>query len=450
MGTLKDASYNSHDRFNEIGAARSFSSSPPDSRAPVAGAYAALLCFMFVYYARPEDWIPGISRVPLGKVAVILSMLALLVSLGNLRRRWPREVILLVFLIAQLFVASALSPVWRIWAFQVTLEFTKVLLIVLVMGVAVTTMNRLRSIMFIQATSIAVVAAVAMWRGHSVLGRLEGIPGGNYSDPNDMALAIAISLPLCAAFMFMSKKILWKMLWVSAIFTMSYVIFLTGSRGGFMAFAAAAGYSLLEFAIRGRRKYLLVLTALACIVLWEVSGDMIGGRLHGTFAEEGNTAASYGSAQQRMFLFWRSIDITVHHPVFGVGPGDFDVVSGVWHTTHNAFTQMSAEGGLPAFVLYTLILWHGFKNIKAIKRLAHEDVEVSAFASALRASLVAYVIGSLFLSVAYQFFPYFLVAYTTALCTIAKKTSAQPADMLVTTRQMAFGRNYSAVRASSS
>jgi hypothetical protein len=46
-------------------------------------------------------------------------------------------------------------------------------------------------------------------------------------------------------------------------------------------------------------------------------------------------------------------------------------------------------------------------------------------ARALRATLAGYVVGSLFASTAYQFFPYFLVAYTTALLWIAKKTSNQ-------------------------
>ena len=37
-------------------------------------------------------------------------------------------------------------------------------------------------------------------------------------------------------------------------------------------------------------------------------------------------------------------------------------------------------------------------------------------ASALYASLAGFVVGSLFGSVAYQLFPYFLVAYTTHFC----------------------------------
>jgi hypothetical protein len=89
---------------------------------------------------------------------------------------------------------------------------------------------------------------------------------------------------------------------------------------------------------------------------------------------------------------------------------------------------MSSEGGLPAFILYVLILWCGFKNLRATKRLARMRTESSLLARALLASLAGYVAGSLFLSVAYQFFTYFLVAYTSALFGIAKRSAAHSTE----------------------
>ena len=40
---------------------------------------------------------------------------------------------------------------------------------------------------------------------------------------------------------------------------------------------------------------------------------------------------------------------------------------------------------------------------------------------ALKASLAAYLVGSFFASVAYQLFPFFLIAYTSALRIIVQK-----------------------------
>jgi putative inorganic carbon (HCO3(-)) transporter len=392
---------------------------------PLFGAYVSLLLFMVVYCARPEDWIPGLSVVPLAKMSGVLALLALMFSLKQLRPSLPREVIYLILLVGQLFVAAALSPVWRGGAVQLTLSFAKVLLIVVVMSVALNTAGRLRRLIFIQAASVAVIAAVAVWKGHLLLGRLEGTLGAYYSDPNDLALAIIISLPLCLALLFLSRGVLQKVGWALAILVMLYAIISTGSRGGFVALIVTAAVLLWEFAIRGRRRYLVALAVLAGAILWQSSSRLLVGRLKGTFNQQEDIAASYDSAEARRQLFWRSVEVTKQHSLFGVGSGNFQEISGSWHVTHNSFTQMSAEGGVPAFILYVLILWCGFKNLWATKRLARGQTESRLLARALLASLAGYAVGSLFLSVAYAFFPYFLAAYATALFQITKKSASR-------------------------
>ncbi len=393
-------------------------------RKPLVGAYVALLLFMLVYCARPEDWIPGLSNVPLAKITGILALIALLFSLRHIRQHLPREILYLALLIGQLFLAAALSPVWRGGAVQTTLDFAKVLIVILAMAVAVNTLRRLRLLIFTQAVSVAMISLVAVLKGRLLVGRLEGMLGGNYSNPNDLALAIVISLPLCLALLFLARNGIWKAAWALAMLVMLYAVFLTGSRGGFISLIVTAAVSLWEFAIRGRRRYLLVLAALVGVILWQSSSGMLGGRLKGTFDEKDDAASAYGSAMERQQLFWRSIEVTKEHPLFGIGPGNFEVVSGSWHVTHNSFTQLTAEGGVPALILYVLIMWCGFESLRATKRLARRQNESRLLAGALRASLVGYIVGSVFSSAAYQFFPYFLVAYTTALLGIAKKSAS--------------------------
>ena len=390
---------------------------------PLVEAYVSLLLFMVVYCARPEDWIPGLSHVPFAKITGVLAWLALMFSLRQVRYSFPREVIYLALLAGQLFLASLMSPVWRGGAVQQTLDFAKVVLIVIVMSVALTTASRLRRLIFVQAASVAVIAAVAVWKGRSLVGRLEGTFGGNYSNPNDLALAIVISLPLCLALLFLSRSRLWKAAWALAMVVMLYVIFLTGSRGGFISLIVVAGVCLWEFAIRGRRRYLFLIAGLAGVTLWLSSSGMLAGRLNGTFNSQEDVASAYDSAQARQDLFWRSVAVTKQHPFFGVGPGNFEELSGSWHVTHNSYTQMSSEGGMPALILYALILWFGFKNVRATKRFGRAQRELVILAGGLQAGLAGYVVGSVFASTAYQFFPYLLVSYTTALFSIAKITA---------------------------
>jgi O-antigen ligase len=306
-----------------------------------------------------------------------------------------------------------------------TLEFAKVLLIVIVMITAVNTAKRLRLLIFIQTVSVTMIAAVTILKGRVLGGRLAGMLGGNYSNSNDLALAMVISLPLCLGLLFLARNRLWKTAWTIAMIAMAYVVFLAGSRGGFIALIITSVVCLWHFAIRGRRRYILALIPLVGAICWLSSGDMLRKRLNATFDSKQTDSEGYESSQQRQELFWRSIDITKAHPLFGVGPGNFAQLSGAWHESHNTFTQLSSEGGLPALILYVLILWRGFTNVIQTKRFTSKRTESSLLAGALHASLSGYIIGSVFGSIGFQFFPYILVAYTTVLFSIARNTASQ-------------------------
>jgi O-antigen ligase len=290
----------------------------------------------------------------------------------------------------------------------------------------VNTLKLLRRLIFIQVASILAVAGVSIWNGHMHYKRLEGVLGGDYADPNSLALVIVTSLPLCLALLFLGQGILRKVIWALAMLLMVYGVFLTGSRGGFISLIAATAVCLWELSIQGRRRYLLLVAALVGVISWHFASGTLAARLQSTFSQSRDNESAYTSAEQRRQLLWRSIEVTLEHPIFGVGPGNFETISGSWHATHNSFTQMSSEGGLPAFILYVLILWRGFKNVQVIKRLARGKKSLRLMGQALHASLTGYVVGAFFISTSYELFPYFLVAYTTALAWIVKNSISCP------------------------
>jgi O-antigen ligase len=393
---------------------------------PLAAAYFWLLAFFVVYCARPEDWIPGLYVVPLAKITGVCAVIALALSLGQ-ARRLPREVLYLFLLFAQLCLTVPFS-VWRGGAFNSVLEFSKIVVIVPVVVLAVSNLARLRWLIFTQTASVLVVAIVSLAKGQLRGGRLEGVLGGIYGNANDLALAIVLSIPFCLAFVLVGRSGFRKALWLFAAAVMTYALLRTASRGGLLAFVIAMGVLLWEFGIKGGRRYLLPLAGV--IVL---GGLLVAGRgVKERFAEmsasdlngQGDTAA-HASAVQRRQLLWRSLVMTAQHPLFGVGPGNFVVVSGVWRVAHNSFTELSAEGGLPALILFLLFFGRSFYNVQNAELLVRGQAEQTLLAGALRSSLVGFVIGALFISVEYNFFPYFLVAYTTALHAIAAKHASQ-------------------------
>jgi O-antigen ligase len=391
---------------------------------PLGFAYFGLILFMVVYFARPEDWIPGLAAVPLAKITGILILLALVFSFSNIRWHMPLEVAFLSLLVVQLWLTVPFSPVWRGGAFNVMLDFSKVLPLVIVIYGAVRSMKRLRWILFVQATSLAVIAITSIVKAHTWVGRLQGVLFGMYDNPNDLAFVIDLGLPLCLALALTTRSYWKKLAWTVAMLAMIYAVFLTASRQGAIALVVVALVCLWQLGVKSRRFYLLLLVPVAVIVIWLYGGNALRERLEEpnmNSAQNSHETLAYGSAQQRKELFIRSLEITAEHPLFGVGPGNFAEVSGVWHETHNSYTQMSAEGGIPAFLLYVLIFWRGIANLRDIRKYSKTRREIRLFSMALEASLAAYLVGSSFASVAYQLFPYCLVAFTSALRLIVQR-----------------------------
>jgi hypothetical protein len=91
---------------------------------------------------------------------------------------------------------------------------------------------------------------------------------------------------------------------------------------------------------------------------------------------------------------------------------------------HNSYTELAAESGIPALILFLLALWAAFKNLAQVRqsRQYREDPEFTLFAQALWAGLAAYMAGAFFASIEYNLYPYFVIGYTCAMVRIAGET----------------------------
>jgi O-antigen ligase len=381
----------------------------------LSGAFFWLSAFYFVYCARPEDWIPGLKYLPLAKITSVFALLALAMSVGKSKRRiqdLPKEGFYLIALICLLIFTSFLSPVWKGGAFTHALDFGKVAVAWVLTFLLVTSFERLRRIIFIQASSVAMIAVISLARGHNSP-RLEGVLSGIYYNPNDLAFAIVLSLPFCLAFFLQTRSLGWKVLWIFAMLVMSAALFLTASRAGFIDLLFAGSVLLWHFGVKGKRPQLIIATFVVGIILMVA----VGGRLKNRFlaisgdVESSEDQSAYGSFEERRALMISAVQAMVHYPLFGVGTHNFVTYSGRWREVHNSYLQIGAEGGIPALVLYILFFIAGFANLRRLRK----KKDLVLFIGALHSSLVGFVVGALFAPEAYQFFPFFAVAQTSAI-----------------------------------
>jgi O-antigen ligase len=124
-----------------------------------------------------------------------------------------------------------------------------------------------------------------------------------------------------------------------------------------------------------------------------------------------------GSSGARRELLIMSLKLTATHPIFGVGPGQFQAATHTWFVTHNTYTQLGSEVGIPGLILFVLILRRVFRNLKDVTKTKRfrSDPQVEIFTRALRASFAGYLLGAFFASYAYELFIYALVAFTGVL-----------------------------------
>src|SRR5256885_1223229 len=348
---------------------------------PTKGAFFWLAAFFFVYCARPGDWIPGFKYAPLAKITAIRAMGGLFSSLGRTKRTFkdlPKEGRYLLAMIGLLYVSGFLSPIWKGGAVSRTIDISKVFVAWALTFLLITTFDRLRRIIFIQAASVVVICIVSIIKGHNQP-RLEGVLGGIYSNPNDLAFAIVLSLPFALAFFVTAKSIFAKVLWVSGMLCMMAALFLTASRAGFIDLVICGSVALWHFGIRGRRFYLIVGTGLLGVVLAATVRGKLYDRFSALSGESSTEQSAYGSYEDRKYLMLRAINGIEHYPVLGVGVNNFVTYSGIWHEVHMTYLQICVEGGIPALILYLMFFGRGFKNLRVLLKTKNLDSDIVLF-----------------------------------------------------------------------
>lgn len=407
---------------------------PPQRSARTTLAYRTLVLFTFVYFVRPEDFIPGLRYLYLARVLGAITLLALIFGVKRSERgKIPTEGKILIVLFVQMLLTIPTS-FWRGGSADIVVNrFSKGVIVALLIPLVVTGVKELRRLLFIQAAAITLVTFASILVHRTLDGRLMGVQSGILENPNDLAINIAINFPLCMGFLFAAKKGLPKLLWTAGLFCILFGVVATYSRSGMIAMAITGLICLWEFGVKGKRFALVGVTAilavLACGAL--VATPRYFNRLASLVvtadpSEVGTgTMESHGEAslEARTQLLKDSLRLMAQHPIFGVGPGMFPAVTGGWHVAHNTYTELGAEAGVPALVLFLALLITAGRRIRKVRKMPGyaADPSIRLWSSALWAGLAGYAAGAMFASTEYTLFPYFLVGYICALYQIASK-----------------------------
>ncbi len=407
--------------------------------------YWTMVVFSFLYYFRPGDIIPGLSALHLAKVTAVLALFALLMEVNRSgSKKLPVEIKLIVALFAWMVLTIPFAY-WRGGSAAVVFyEFSKAVIVGLTLVMTVTRLVELRRLIVMQALGVSLMTIAAVIVNNRMQGRLAGIGDALLSNPNDLAMNIALNWPLCLLLLLTSRGAWKKLFWTFAMLVMIYALMATYSRAGFMALGIAILICLWEFGIRGRRIYLVGVAGLCLLGTLVVAPGNYVKRLETLVGVFQQGDYDRGSAEARKALLIQSLQVTATHPLFGVGPGNFPAYTGRWLVTHNTYTQLSSECGIPALLLFLMLLWKTFRTLRQLRRmpLSREKEDTHLYTSALTASLAAYLLGAFFSSSAYELFPYYMVIYATLLYRLSLKgeesKTAKPVRTVVGVRPRAY------------
>jgi len=392
---------------------------PQGARRPFV--YMALVAFSWLYYYRPEDFIPGLSHVPMAKITGLIGLIALLVGMISGTNKMPAAVKFLWLLVVQMTLCVPFA-IWKGGAFATVSEkFSKTAVVAMLISMAVVTIKELRKLLWIQVSAVNLVVFFSILLRHTHDGRLEGIQKSILQNPNDLAINIAISFPVGLAFLLRARGFK-KVIWVIGLAFMALGIVLTYSRSGLLAFILSLAVCVWEYGIKGKRHYIVWTTAALLVAGLgiAISSSHYRARVESILAGNIEGSGDKGSLDARKALLKRSIIVAATHPLFGVGPGCFVLVDKSWLVAHNTYTELAAEAGLPALLLFLLAIGTALKNVTFVKGSAkyYDDPEINLFTQALWAGLVAYILGACFASTEYNLYPYFLIGYTCAMVRI--------------------------------
>ena len=384
--------------------------------------FVGVLLYIISLYVRPME-LMDITYIPLMKI-LALSILAswFLYILVRRKREFvnaPQNILIIAFL--GVIILSKRMYIQGMFN-ELTGDFARIVVIYFLMINLITNEKRLEITIWILLISTlwlsihGILLSMGIAIGPVELSKYDRITSsGIFSDPNDLAQAIVVAIPLVFNFFFNKRSILIKIFLVVIGAIMLYAFLLTGSRGGFI------GLSVVTFLLL-RKKVGTIIGSAVCIAA------LVGLLLvaPSNTVERVKTTSPYeDTGASRLALWYEAWQMFLSNPILGVGKDNSIEYSASYHVPHNSFIHVAAELGIPGIILWIGIFYFSFMTLIKARKLHKDETkssQVYSLSDSLMVSMIGFTSTALFLSRQYSYLPYILMALSVGVYGILSKT----------------------------
>ena len=394
---------------------------PALERTPIATRLVAL--YVFLLFCRILEMLPffGLGHLRLMVLVTVAALLVVFLT-GSVVRALKTPIgALLIAWTAWMVVCMPFST-WRSETLDQFLNnwLKSLMVFFIVAGLASTTsaFEKVTSAMGWAAAAACIVVLPgisAAGTGNGANDRLYGV--GTLSNPNEIAFHLWLGMSFLVLLAVRSKAL--KKWFLFAICGFELVLILkTVSREGLLLALVVLVFALLRVSVTNKVKLSIVAFLLCGFAVVTLSPEAMDRYLTLFTSKVSGAAAQSAEASSRLRhqKLMESIELTMRHPIFGVGMGVFMPASVEiakerggrvdWQVSHNSYTQVSSELGLPGILLLLAIYVTAFQQVwridRAAKRRRREDVRQTSFV--LLIALAVLCIHFCFDSMAYVFY----------------------------------------------
>jgi O-antigen ligase len=397
-----------------------------------------LLVYLCLFLIRPAEMYPALGAL---RMELLLGGLVLLSIIFNQKIKTARVVLprdRITLSLAGLLVAVSLS-IFTSYEATMTkdtiVEFVKILIFYYLIVSLVDT--RKRFITFVSTfvlliSYVAFDALAAYLSGQFVhtmdVDRLTGSTSAG-GDANTLATTLVTTTPLLVAAALYFRHWLVKSFLGLVTLTMTYLVIITASRGGLLAFFAVI-FGGIGFA---RRKVMLIIAIfLMSVAAWAVMPEQYRERYSG-FVDVTENINSVSSG--RWEIWTAGVHMIAKRPILGVGAGAFPWAYGSGDfgppqmmSPHNVYIQVCATTGLVGFaawVIFLYILWQSLKEIARRAPNLPDGQWYVTFRNSLMVILIALFVSGLFGHSFFRYTWYVVAALAASMGNIMTRQEAE-------------------------